>query len=163
MARCSAGFPGIPLKIVFPNLEITLVDSLNKRVTFLNDVITALDLKGINAVHSRAEDLARNPLYRERFDLCVSRAVANYSTLLEYCLPYVTLGGQFISYKSISASEELLAAKNALFLLGGKIVTTDSFILADSIEQRTLIVTDKIKKSPKSYPRKAGIPGKNPL
>ena len=116
-----AGFPGIPLKIAFPNLKITLADSLNKRILFLQEVIDELQLKDIAAIHGRAEDLARNIVYREQYDLCVSRAVANLSTLAEYCLPFVKIGGQFVSYKSGECDEEVKDAKSSVFLLGGKV------------------------------------------
>lgn len=156
-----AGFPGIPLKIAFPNLQVTLADSLNKRVLFLQEVIDSLKLEGIEAIHGRAEDLARDKKYREQYDLSVSRAVANLSTLSEYCLPFVKLGGQFISYKSGEIEEEILASKSAVFLLGGKINKTVKFELGES--GRSFIVIDKIKGTPKTYPRKAGTPSKKPL
>lgn len=156
-----AGFPGIPLKIVFPNLNITLSDSLKKRVLFLQEVIDVLNLKDIQAVHGRAEDLARDHNYRESYDLCVSRAVANLSTLSEYCLPFVKIGGKFISYKSGSCEEEVEQAKTAVFLLGGKITNVDKFDLCNS--SRSFVVIDKESGTPKKYPRKAGTPSKNPL
>jgi 16S rRNA (guanine527-N7)-methyltransferase len=156
-----AGFPGIPLKIAFPELEITLVDSLNKRVLFLQEVISALGLKNISTVHERAEIIANNPDYREKFDLCVSRAVANLSTLTEYCLPFVKIGGQFISYKSGECDDEVEAARNSIFLVGGKTVSVDKFTLGES--GRAFVVIEKIKKTPKQYPRKAGTPAKEPL
>ena len=121
-----AGFPGIPLKIAFPNLKITLLDSLNKRVGFLNEVIEALGLKGIKAVHGRAEDFARDKEYRAAYDMCVSRAVANLSTLSEYCLPFVKMGGCFVSYKSGECEAEVADAKSAIYLLGGKLKKIDS-------------------------------------
>ena len=156
-----AGFPGIPLKIAFPNLQITLADSLNKRVLFLQEVIDALKIEGIEAVHSRAEDLARDKNYREQYDLVVSRAVANLSTLSEYCLPFVKIGGQFISYKSGDIEEEVVASKSAVFLLGGKIKDTVKFELGES--GRSFVLIDKTKGTPKTYPRKAGTPSKKPL
>ena len=156
-----AGFPGIPLKIAFPNLKITLADSLNKRVLFLKEVIDALELEGIEAIHGRAEDLARDKKYREMYDLSVSRAVANLATLSEYCLPFVKLGGQFISYKSGEVEEEVASSKSAVFLLGGKIKDTVKFELGES--GRSFIVIDKVKGTPKTYPRKAGTPSKKPL
>lgn len=156
-----AGFPGIPLKIAFPNLQVTLADSLNKRVLFLQDVIDILELKDIEAIHGRAEDLARDKKYREQYDLSVSRAVANLSTLSEYCLPFVKIGGQFISYKSGEIEEEVLSSKSAVFLLGGKIKDTVKFELGES--GRSFIVIDKVKGTPKTYPRKAGTPSKKPL
>ena len=156
-----AGFPGIPLKIAFPKLKVTLADSLNKRVLFLQEVIDALGLEGIEAIHGRAEDLARDKKYREQYDLSVSRAVANLSTLSEYCLPFVKLGGQFISYKSGEIEDEVLSSKSAVFLLGGKIKDTVKFELGES--GRSFIIIDKVKGTPKTYPRKAGTPSKKPL
>lgn len=156
-----AGFPGIPLKIAFPNLKVTLADSLNKRVLFLQEVIDALKLEDIEAIHGRAEDLARDIKYREKYDLSVSRAVANLSTLSEYCLPFVKIGGQFISYKSGEIEEEVSTSKSAVFLLGGKIKDIVKFELGES--GRSFIIIDKVNGTPKTYPRKAGIPSKKPL
>ena len=156
-----AGFPGIPLKIAFPNLQITLADSLNKRVLFLQEVIETLKLEGIEAIHGRAEDLARDKKYREQYDIVVSRAVANLSTLSEYCLPFVKIGGQFVSYKSGEIEEEVAASKSAVFLLGGKIKGTVKFELGES--GRSFVCIDKTKGTPKTYPRKAGTPSKKPL
>lgn len=156
-----AGFPGIPLKIAFPNLQITLADSLNKRILFLDDVIRELGLTGIDTVHGRAEDLAKNSDYREKFDLCVSRAVANLSTLSEYCLPFVKIGGKFISYKAGECDEEVAASKSSIFLLGGKISDIKKFELGES--GRAFVIIDKVSGTPKKYPRKAGIPSKDPL
>ena len=158
-----AGFPGIPLKIVFPELEITLMDSLNKRVLFLQDVISSLQLQDIEAVHGRAEEVARNKKYREGFDLCVSRAVANISTLSEYCLPFVKIGGSFISYKSSTIEDELEDGKKGIAILGGKVKDVYKFTLPDSELQRSFVVIQKEKKTPKAYPRKAGTPSKDPL
>lgn len=156
-----AGFPGIPLKIAFPNLQITLADSLNKRILFLDDVIRELGLTGIDTVHGRAEDLAKNSDYREKFDLCVSRAVANLSTLSEYCLPFVKIGGKFISYKAGECDEEVVASKSSIFLLGGKISDIKKFELGES--GRAFVIIDKVSGTPKKYPRKAGTPSKDPL
>lgn len=159
-----AGFPGIPLKIAFPNLELVLLDSLNKRIKFLNEVIIAeLDLKNIRAVHGRAEDFGRNKDYREQFEFCVSRAVANMSTLSEYCVPFVKAGGYFIPYKSGKIEEELAQAKGAVKLLGGKIEEVISFQLPKTEGERTLVKIAKIENTSKKYPRKAGLPGKEPL
>jgi len=158
-----AGFPGIPLKIAFPNVEIILMDSLNKRVNFLNEVIEKLSLKKISAMHGRAEDFAKKDLMREKFDLCVSRAVANLSSLSEFCLPYVKVGGRFISYKSEKAKEELEASKNAISILGGGNVICDEFSLPDTDFNRTFVIIEKIKETPGKYPRKAGTPIKQPL
>lgn len=156
-----AGFPGIPLKIAFPNLQITLADSLNKRILFLDDVIRELGLVGIDTVHGRAEDLAKNSDYREKFDLCVSRAVANLSTLSEYCLPFVKIGGKFISYKAGECDEEVAASESSIFLLGGKISDIKKFELGES--GRAFVIIYKVSGTPKKYPRKAGTPSKDPL
>ena len=156
-----AGFPGIPLKIAFPELQITLADSLNKRILFLNDVIQKLELERIETVHGRAEDLAKYAKYREQFDLCVSRAVANLSTLSEYCLPFVKIGGKFVSYKAGECDEEVIASKSSVFLLGGKISDVKKFELGES--KRAFVIIDKVSGTPKKYPRKAGTPSKDPL
>lgn len=158
-----AGFPGIPIKIVYPHLEVVLLDSLNKRIKFLNEVIGKLGLSGITAIHGRAEDYAKQKEYREMFDLCVSRAVANLASLSEYCIPYTMLHGNFISYKSGSIEDELQNAKNAVFLLGGKIKDTVKFTLPGSDIERSLVVIEKVKKTPGKYPRKAGLPAKEPI
>ena len=156
-----AGFPGIPLKIAFPNLKITLADSLNKRILFLNDVISELGLTDIDTVHGRAEDLAKDKTYRENYDICVSRAVANLSTLSEYCLPFVKIGGQFISYKSGDCDEEITNAKSAIFLLGGRLNQIQKFEINDN--SRSFVIIDKVNGTSKQYPRKAGLPSKKPL
>ena len=156
-----AGFPGIPLKIAFPNLKITLADSLNKRILFLQEVIDELQLKDIAAIHGRAEDLARDAAYREQYDLCVSRAVANLSTLAEYCLPFVKIGGRFVSYKSGECDEEVQDAKSSVFLLGGKVKDVTKFELGDA--KRSFIAIEKVAGTSKKYPRKAGVPSKTPL
>lgn len=156
-----AGFPGIPLKIAFPNLHVTLVDSLNKRILFLQDVINELGLEKIEAVHARAEELGKKKDYREQFDIVVSRAVANLASLGEYCIPFVKLGGQFISYKSGEIEEEVKNAKNAVFLLGGKVKEVYKFDLYE--QKRSFVVIEKVKGTPKTYPRKAGTPTKEPL
>lgn len=158
-----AGFPGIPLKIAFPNINVTLLDSLNKRVNFLNEVIDALKLTEIKAVHGRAEDFGHNNDYREKFDLCVSRAVANLATLGEYCLPFVKVGGQFIPYKSGNIDEELRNSKRAIKILGGQLDHVETFTLPDTDIERSLVVINKLSKTGKSYPRKAGKPSKEPL
>lgn len=158
-----AGFPGIPLKIVFPNYNITLLDSLNKRVNFLNEVITELKLEDICAVHGRAEEYVKKVEIRESFDLVVSRAVAKLSILSEYCLPYVKLNGIFISYKAGNVEEELLTSTKAISVLGGKTTGEESFYLPDSDIQRTLIMIKKMKQTPKQYPRGAGKPTKEPI
>ena len=156
-----AGFPGIPLKIVFPELKITLLDSLNKRVGFLNDVIDELNLNDIEAIHGRAEDIARDKTYRASYDIAVSRAVANLSTLSEYCLPFVKIGGKFVSYKSGDCADEVDNAKSAIHLLGGKINKIDEFSYSNN--SRSFIVIDKVMNTSNKYPRKAGLPSKRPL
>ena len=163
-----AGFPGIPLKIVFPHLHITLLDSLNKRLNFLNEVIDILNLNeegSIKTLHGRAEDysIAKEGSLRESFDIAVSRAVANMSTLSEYCLPYVKVGGRFIAYKSEKASDELSKAKSAIHLLGGKLESANEFLLPDSEVSRTICIVEKKENTSKKYPRKAGTPSKQPL
>ncbi|HBI62166.1 MAG TPA: 16S rRNA (guanine(527)-N(7))-methyltransferase RsmG [Lachnospiraceae bacterium] len=165
-----AGFPGIPLKIVFPDLRLTLLDSLNKRVGFLREVIERLNLHEAEAVHGRAEDFARPGQLRETFDFCVSRAVANLSVLAEYCLPYVKVGGKFISYKSekvMAESEnsrtEIAEAEHAISVLGGKLTEQIGFTLPSSDIYRNLIVIEKSRPTPKQYPRKAGTASKKPI
>ena len=158
-----AGFPGIPLKIAFPELEITLLDSLNKRVKFLDEVIGRLGLKGIRAVHGRAEELVKKPGEREGYDLAVSRAVANLSTLSEYCLPYVKVGGLFLPYKSGKVEQELEEAKKAVSVLGGQCEEVVYFTLDGTDLERSLVPIRKVRQTPKQYPRKAGTPGKSPI
>ncbi|RHU79514.1 16S rRNA (guanine(527)-N(7))-methyltransferase RsmG [Clostridiaceae bacterium OM08-6BH] len=158
-----AGFPGLPLKIVFPHLKVTLLDSLNKRIDFLNAVIEKTGLTGIETIHGRAEDFAKPGLKREIYDLCVSRAVANLATLSEYCLPYVKIGGEFIPYKSGEVADELQDAKSAVFLLGGKVESCENFDLPGSDIHRSLVQIKKVGGCPKKYPRKAGMPSKVPL
>lgn len=158
-----AGFPGLALKIAFPNLKMTLLDSLQKRIVFLNQVIEELKLSDIETIHGRAEDYAGKAEYREGFDLCVSRAVANLSTLSEYCLPFVKMGGQFISYKSEKIEEEMKQAKNAISILGGEVKKQVEFTLPFSDIYRNLVVIEKKKNTPRKYPRKAGLPSKEPL
>jgi len=158
-----AGFPGIPLKIMFPELDVLLADSLNKRVRFLEKVIVRLQLSGICAVHGRAEDLAHKNEYREQFDLCASRAVAHMSCLSEYCLPFVKRGGVFAAYKSADIAEEVGQSQKAIQILGGKLNRIEQFQLPDTEYQRSFILIDKIKNTGKKYPRKAGTPVKCPL
>ena len=158
-----AGFPGIPLKIAFPELEITLMDSLNKRILFLQEVIDALGLKKVSAVHGRAEEMASNATHRQQYDLCVSRAVSNLAVLTEYCLPFVKKGGLFVSYKSADSDAEIQEGKKAISILGGKLTSVDKFQLPDSDLRRALVCIKKVKDTPKKYPRKAGMPTKEPL
>lgn len=158
-----AGFPGIVLKIVYPQLSVVLLDSLNKRVNFLKNVITELGLTDISAIHGRAEDIARNKDYREKFDLCVSRAVANMSSLSEYCLPFVKVGGRFIPYKADGCDEEVKTASKAVNILGGKIRKIESYVIPDTDICRKFVVIDKLRNTSAKYPRKAGLPTKEPL
>lgn len=157
-----AGFPGIPLKIVFPELQITLLDSLNKRVKFLNEVIENLQLKEITSIHGRAEDLGRDNVSRETYDLCVSRAVANLATLSEYCMPFVKTGGYFVPYKSGKLEEELENGRGAVKKLSGEIEDIVTFTLPNA-DERSLVKIRKTGVMSKKYPRKAGMPSKEPL
>ena len=158
-----AGFPGIPLKIVYPHIQVTLLDSLNKRIKFLEEVVDNLGLTGIETVHGRAEDAAKKAEYREQFDLSVSRAVANLASLTEYCLPFVKVGGKFVSYKSVSVDEEITQSKKAVYVLGGEIGKVEKFNLPESDMERALVIVEKKRSTPKKYPRKAGMPTKEPL
>lgn len=158
-----AGFPGIPLKIMYPETEFVLADSLNKRILFLEEVIRACSLNRITAVHSRAEDLARDKAYRDSFTVCVSRAVASLPVLSEYCLPFVKTGGCFISYKSGNIDMEIEQSGNALKTLRGKMERCEKFTLQDTDAERSLVVIRKTGATPAAYPRKAGLPSKQPL
>ena len=158
-----AGFPGIPLAIAYPEMELTLADSLNKRILFIKEEKEKLGLKNINAVHGRAEDLARDPEFRERFDICVSRAVANLSTLTEYCLPFIHINGFFIPYKSGNVEEEIGKSGKALQILKGTIESICHYSLPEDAGERTLIKIRKEGQTPKKYPRKAGLPSKEPI
>lgn len=158
-----AGFPGIPLKIAFPHLKVTLLDSLNKRIKFLNEVIDLLELNDIKAIHGRAEDYAKQAEYREQYDICVSRAVANLATLSEYCLPYVKVDGLFVPYKSGEIDEELNSSEKAVSILGGKVEEVVKFQLPGTDIGRSFVKIHKIKETKKKYPRKAGMPTKEPL
>ncbi len=158
-----AGFPGLALKIAYPELKVTLLDSLQKRIQFLDAVIEKLGLEGIETIHGRAEDFAKPQKLRESFDLCVSRAVANLSTLSEYCLPFVKVGGYFIPYKSEKIAQEKEEAEKALELFGGKFQRQVEFMLPSSDIYRNLFVIKKVKETPKKFPRKAGLPAKEPI
>lgn len=157
------GFPGLPLKIINKDLNVTLLDSLNKRIIFLNEVINKLELKDIEAIHGRAEELSIKPLYREKFDIAISRAVASLNTLSEYCMPFVKVGGHFISMKGPEIDEELESSNNAIKVLGGKIVDTQLINIPESDIVHSLIIIEKIKETPTKYPRGGGKPRKNPL
>ena len=158
-----AGFPGIPLSIMNPTLKITLVDSLNKRLIFLQEVVAKLNLKNIEIVHARAEEFGQNKKYRENFDIATSRAVANLSTLSEYLIPLVKVGGKVISMKASEAQEEINQAQKAIDVLGGKINKIEEFNLPQSDIGRTIIIIDKQKHTPGRYPRKPGTPTKEPI
>ena len=158
-----AGFPAIPLKIAYPNINLTLLDSLNKRVNFLNSVVEELGLKKVTTIHARAEEGGRRADLRDKFDFVLSRAVANLSVLTEYCLPYAKVGGLFISYKSGDIQDELKEAKHAISVLGGKLEDVKTFQLADTDINRSFVLIRKIKATPKAYPRKAGTAKKSPL
>lgn len=158
-----AGFPGLPIKIVFSNIDVVLLDSLNKRIKFLDEVIQQLSLKKIRTIHSRAEDGARNKELREKFDIAISRAVANLATLSEYNLPYVKVGGYFVAMKSGEIDEEAANAQNAIKLLGGELKKIEKFRLPNSDIDRSLVIIKKVKNTAKKYPRKAGLPTKEPL
>lgn len=158
-----AGFPGIPMAIAYPNINFTLIDSLNKRIKFLQEVVYALGLDNVSLVHGRAEETGRNKLYREQYDLVVSRAVANISTLAEYCLPLVKLNGYFISFKSGEVDEEIKLSGSAISKLGGSLNEPVYFSLPETDINRSFIIIDKVKVTPKTYPRKAGTPSKEPL
>ena len=153
----------LPLKIMFPSIKVVLLDSLNKRISFLNEVIDKLELKDIQAFHGRAEDYAKQKEYRENFDMCVSRAVANLSTLSEYCLPFVKKGGYFISYKSDKVTEEFEHAGKAIKTLGGVYQSQVEFYLPNSDIYRNLFIIKKENTTPGKYPRKAGLPSKEPI
>lgn len=158
-----AGFPGIPLKIMDEEIKITLLDSLNKRINFLNEVINKLDLKNIETIHSRVEDAGKNKKYRERFDIATARAVANLATLSEYMLPLVKVGGKSICMKGSEVSEELQNSKKAISILGGEIENIDNFQLPKSDMMRNIVIIKKVKNTPNKYPRKPGTPSKEPI
>lgn len=157
-----AGFPSIPLKIIFPNLKVTIVDSLNKRINFLNQLAEALDLENVNFVHDRAETFGKG-VYRESYDIVTARAVARLSVLSELCLPLVKKGGQFIALKSSKGEEELEEARFGLGILGGKVRETISYELPEEAGERQMMIIDKRSQTPKKYPRKPGTPNKSPL
>ena len=158
-----AGFPGLPIAIVFPNVSVILMDSLNKRIRFLEDTASKLNLSNVTAVHARAEELARNKKYREKEDICCSRAVANLSTLSEYCLPFVKKGGYFISYKTENVQNEIDQSRKAVKILGGEHRQTEFFTLPGTDYQRSLVKIEKVGVTPAKYPRKAGTPSKEPI
>ncbi len=158
-----AGFPGIPLKIAFPEIKITLLDSLNKRINFLKEVSEELGFENIEFIHGRSEDFGKNPQYREKFDICVSRAVANLATLSEFCVPFVKVGGSFVSYKAGDCGEEVKDSIKAVEKMGGKITNQLEYVVPTSDLNRVLLKIKKEKATPKAYPRKAGTPAKEPI
>ena len=158
-----AGFPGMPIGVVNSDVKITLMDSLNKRIIFLDTVIEELKLQNVKTIHARAEELARNKKYREQYNVAVSRAVANLSTLVEYMLPFINVGGNCICMKGPNVQNELSEAKNAIKELGGEIKIVDKIILPGTDYERNIIVIKKIKTTKEKYPRRAGIPSKEPL
>lgn len=158
-----AGFPSIPLKICFPHLHVTIVDSLNKRITFLNHLAESLQLSDLTFVHARAEDFGQNKKYREQFDLVTARAVARLSVLSELCVPLVKKGGLFVAMKGAAAEDELKDARRALTVLGAKLQKEHSFILPIEESERNIYTFSKVKNTPKKYPRKPGIPNKTPI
>jgi len=158
-----AGFPGLPIKINNRNINLTLVDSLNKRINFLNEVIKTIGLNDVETVHSRAEDLGTNNSYREKYDVCVSRAVANLTTLCELCLPFVRVGGLFVSLKGPKADEEVKSASKAIELLGGRLKAIEHYELSDTDINHNVVIIEKISHTPTKYPRKAPKPSKEPL
>lgn len=162
-----AGFPGMVLKILFPDMEIVLLDSLRKRVDFLKNVITELGLSGIEAIHGRAEELGQDENFRESFDICVSRAVSDLPVLSELCIPFVKVGGEFVAYKSVEASDEISRAQKAIETFGGKFKDVKSFSLShpETGEKfaRDFVIISKVEFTPSKYPRRPGIPGKKPI
>ena len=158
-----AGFPGIPIKIMKENVKVTLLDSLNKRINFLNEVIEQLELKNIKTVHSRIEDFGRNKKNREKFDVVTSRAVANLTTLSEYMVPLTKIGGKCICMKGLNVEEEIEKCKNAIKILGGEIVKIEKLKLPEEKSDRNIIIINKQKNTPAKYPRKAGTPSREPI
>ena len=158
---CGAGFPGMPVKFLHPEISVTFVDSVGKKIHFISEAASAMDLTGVRPVPARVEDLARQKDYREMYDLCTSRAVARLATLAEYCLPFVKIGGLFAAYKGGDCEEELKEADHALRTLGGEVEKVDTFDLGEM--RRSLILVRKVRKTPARFPRKAGVPGKEPL
>ncbi len=161
-----AGFPGIPLKILYPDLKVTLLDSLNKRINFLKETVNVLELDNVECIHGRAEEYGNKIEYREKFDICVSRAVANLSTLSEYTIPFIRVKGVFISYKAGNIEEEVNNSKNALKMLNSKIIKVENVYLNDNngnVYERNFVIIEKDKKLSSKYPRKSGMPSKNPL
>lgn len=158
-----AGFPGIPISIMIENTKVSLLDSLNKRINFLNEVSRKISLNNVNTYHGRAEDFAQNNEHREKYDIAISRAVANMTTLVEYLLPFVKIGGYCICMKGPEVNEEIKQAEFAVRELGGKIENVDNFLLPNSDIERNIVIIRKVKETSKKYPRKAGVPSKSPM
>lgn len=158
-----AGFPSVPLKIMCNNINLTLLDSLNKRIKFLNELVDELQLENVKCIHSRAEDSGKDKAYRQKYDLCVSRAVANLSVLSEYCLPFVSVDGYFASFKSININDELNEAKQAIKLLGAEIESVNIIKIPYSDIEHSIVLIKKIRNTPAQYPRKASIISKQPI
>ena len=155
------GFPGIPLAILFPDKQFTLMDSLGKRIKIIDQLAIEIGINNVELIHARAEDLAKKKEYREQYDVCVSRAVANLATLSEYCIPFVKIDGYFAPYKTAAADEEIAEGKKALFILGGHLESVSEF--SDAELDHTILWIKKVKMTPVKYPRKAGTPSKEPL
>ncbi|CAJ1188623.1 ribosomal RNA small subunit methyltransferase G [Companilactobacillus crustorum] len=158
-----AGFPSLPLKIINPKLKVTIVDSLNKRIKFLDGLVQKLNLADVSLVHGRAEEVGKNSQFRESFDIVTARAVAAMNVLTEFCLPLVKIGGQFVAMKSEKAPEEMKTASYAIKTLGGEIKRQESVELPNDAGIRNFIFVSKVAKTPKKYPRKPGTPAKKPL
>lgn len=158
-----AGFPGIPIKIIYPEAKIILVDSLRKRINFLNTVINEIALKDVKTIHSRAEDLGKDIEYREKFDISIARAVSPLNTLIEYLIPFVKISGKCICMKGPNSNDEIEKSERAIRILGGEIEKIEEFVIPETQIRRKIIIIKKIVETDKKYPRKAGIPSKNPL
>ena len=158
-----AGFPSIPIKIAFPHLNVTIVDSLNKRITFLEHLAKELKLDNVRFIHDRAETFGQNTAHREQYEVVMARAVARLSVLSELCIPLVKVGGNFVAMKGASAQDEMEVGKKAVTTLGGKIVSTNHFVLPEEESERNIVIIKKEKTTPKKYPRKPGVPNKTPI
>jgi len=158
-----AGFPGIPIKIAFPETKVVLLDSLNKRIKFLNEVIEKLELNNIETIHGRAEEYGRNKNHREKYDIAIARAVAPLNILLEYLIPFAKVNGKCLCMKGSSSEEEIINSKNAIKILGGEIVKTEDFYIPNTDIKRRIVQVNKVKETNNKYPRKAGTPSKEPL
>lgn len=160
---CGAGFPSVPIKLVSSNIKLTLLDSLDKRLTFLRELTKLLNVENVSFVHARAEEGGKQPDLRENFDMAVSRAVANLRVLCEYCLPYVRIGGRFLALKGPTAKDEVLEAKKAIDVLGGRLIDIAEVKVPFSDLNHTIVIIEKVRQTPMQYPRNAGKPSKNPI